>query len=128
LAGSQLLRTFPLDYDVRRQARYQPVHFGVLGAGRLSPGSPPLLPDRWGGRCRRGHLTTPGKYVSLSFWGDEEPVRQWRYVEGHRRAQSAGRAGIFADYRLRVAPVVRDYGMHAREQAPQKPPGEEPLV
>lgn len=31
---------------------------------------------------------------------------------------AAGRSGIFADYRLRVAGVVRDYGMHDRTQAP----------
>jgi len=73
-------------------------------------------------------LATPGKYLSVSFWRDEEAVRHWRNLEGHRRAQAAGRAGIFADYRLRVAAVVRDYGMREREQAPQKPPGGEPLL
>lgn len=63
-------------------------------------------------------LTTPGKYVSLSFWRDEEAVKRWREVESHRGAQSRGRGGIFADYRLRVASVVRDYGMRERAQAP----------
>ena len=63
-------------------------------------------------------LTTPGKYVSLSFWRDEEAVKRWREVESHRAAQSRGRGGIFADYRLRVASVVRDYGMRERAQAP----------
>jgi heme-degrading monooxygenase HmoA len=64
-------------------------------------------------------LSTPGKYLSLSFWRDEDAVQAWRNRGDHRRAQSLGRSGIFADYRLRVATVVRDYGMHAREQAPQ---------
>ena len=63
-------------------------------------------------------LTMTGKYLSVSFWRDEEAVRRWRNMEGHRRAQVAGRSGVFADYRLRVAAVVRDYGMHTREQAP----------
>ena len=63
-------------------------------------------------------VTTPGKFVSLSFWRDEEAVRAWRNVEAHRRAQAAGRGGIFADYRLRVASVIRDYGMSARDEAP----------
>lgn len=63
-------------------------------------------------------VTTPGKYVSLSFWRDEEAVRAWRNLEGHRRVQSQGRAGIFADYRLRVASVIRDYGMKERSEAP----------
>jgi heme-degrading monooxygenase HmoA len=63
-------------------------------------------------------VTTPGKFVSLSFWRDEEAVRRWRNVEGHRHAQARGRAGIFRDYRLRVASVIRDYGMRERDEAP----------
>jgi heme-degrading monooxygenase HmoA len=63
-------------------------------------------------------LTQPGKILSLSFWRDEEAVRQWRNVEAHRQVQKAGRASIFADYRLRVAQVVRDYGMQSRDEAP----------
>ncbi|WP_377159779.1 antibiotic biosynthesis monooxygenase family protein [Roseateles sp. UC29_93] len=63
-------------------------------------------------------LTDPGKLLSLSFWRDEAAVREWRRIEAHRAAQSEGRAGVFADYRLRVAAVLRDYGMTEREQAP----------
>ena len=63
-------------------------------------------------------LTHPGKILSLSFWRDEEAVRQWRNVEAHRRIQHAGRESIFADYRLRVAHVLRDYGLHERAEAP----------
>jgi heme-degrading monooxygenase HmoA len=63
-------------------------------------------------------MVTPGKIVSLSFWRDEEAVRQWRNVEAHRRVQAKGRETIFADYRLRVAEVLRDYGMNDRAQAP----------
>ena len=64
-------------------------------------------------------LTEPEKILSLSFWRDEEAVRQWRNLDEHRRAQSAGRETIFADYRLRVAQVIRDYGLHDRAEAPQ---------
>jgi heme-degrading monooxygenase HmoA len=64
-------------------------------------------------------LATPGKFVSLSFWRDEEAIRAWRELERHRSAQAKGRGGIFADYRLRVAPVVRDYGMNERDEAPK---------
>jgi heme-degrading monooxygenase HmoA len=64
-------------------------------------------------------LVTKGKYLSLSFWRDEEAVRRWRSVESHRKAQMKGRAGIFADYRLRVASVVRDYGLKERDDAPK---------
>lgn len=63
-------------------------------------------------------LSQPGKILSLSFWRDEESVRQWRNLESHRRAQAQGRGHIFADYRLRVAQVLRDYGLHERDQAP----------
>lgn len=63
-------------------------------------------------------LGTPGKLLSLSFWRDEEAVARWRQAESHRATQQAGRARIFDGYRLRVAAVVRDYGMHDRAQAP----------
>jgi heme-degrading monooxygenase HmoA len=63
-------------------------------------------------------LSTPGKILSLSFWRDEEAVASWRRTEAHRMAQDQGRAGVFRDYRLRVASVNRDYGMREREQAP----------
>jgi len=56
-------------------------------------------------------LVEPGKYLSLSFWRDEEAVAAWRRLEEHRNAQAAGRGGLFRDYRLRVASVLRDYGM-----------------
>jgi heme-degrading monooxygenase HmoA len=63
-------------------------------------------------------ITNPEKVLSLSFWKDEESVTQWRNVELHRDAQTKGRNSIFSDYRLRVASVVRDYGMNERAQAP----------
>jgi len=63
-------------------------------------------------------LSAPGKLVSLSFWRDETAVTAWREHAEHRSTQRAGRAGIFSDYRLRVAGVVRDYGMYERDQAP----------
>jgi heme-degrading monooxygenase HmoA len=65
-------------------------------------------------------LNDPDKLLSLSFWRDEAAVAEWRRHAGHRATQSAGRKGIFSDYRLRVAAVVRDYGMtQGREQAPE---------
>ncbi len=66
-------------------------------------------------------LSEPGKLLSLSFWRDEEAVQAWRnlpYLPSHRATQGAGRAGVFRDYRLRVAGVIRDYGLNEREQAP----------
>lgn len=63
-------------------------------------------------------LTNPMKMLSISFWRDEEAVRQWRNLPDHRRTQSKGRNGIFDDYRLRVVSIVRDYGMFERDGAP----------
>ena len=64
-------------------------------------------------------LTIRGKILSLSFFRDEKAVREWRNLEAHRSAQTAGRNGIFADYRLRIGHVVRDYGMVERAEAPE---------
>ena len=67
---------------------------------------------------RFSSLVNEGKIVSLSFWRDEQALERWRNLERHRMAQARGRAGVFADYRLRVASVIRDYGMHERGVAP----------
>lgn len=64
-------------------------------------------------------VTQPGKFVSLSFWRDEAALTAWRNKREHRAAQARGRHGVFSDYRLRVAAVIRDYGMHERGQAPE---------
>lgn len=63
-------------------------------------------------------LSDPNRVLSLSFWRDEEAVKAWRNTEEHRHAQAAGRGGVFEDYRLRIAHVVRDYGMFRREEVP----------
>lgn len=64
-------------------------------------------------------LTNPGKILSLSFWRDEAAVAEWRQLMQHRKAQVAGRNHLFQDYRLRVAQVLRDYGMTDRTQVPE---------
>ncbi len=63
-------------------------------------------------------LTTPGKLLSLSFFRDEAALNEWRQLTDHRRAQAAGRSRMFADYRLRVVSVMRDYGKFDRNEAP----------
>ena len=63
-------------------------------------------------------LTDDTKLLSLSFWRDEAAVKAWRNVEHHRQAQHAGRTGVFRDYRLRIASVLRDYGLNERAEAP----------
>lgn len=63
-------------------------------------------------------LADPARVLSLSFWRDEEAVKGWRNTEEHRQTQQAGRGGVFAGYRLRIAHVVRDYGLTERAEAP----------
>ena len=63
-------------------------------------------------------LTEKGKMLSLSFFRDEAAVEAWRNVAEHRVAQAKGRGGVFKDYRLRIASVIRDYGMNDRAEAP----------
>lgn len=63
-------------------------------------------------------LVDPAKVLSLSFWRDEAAVLEWRNRDAHRQAQASGRASVFVDYRLRVAHVLRDYGLNERDQAP----------
>jgi len=63
-------------------------------------------------------LTDPSKLLSISFFEDSAALDRWRQLHAHRQAQSAGRNGMFADYRLRVLEVLRDYGMHDRDEAP----------
>lgn len=67
---------------------------------------------------RYASLTDDGKLMSISAWRDEDAVRAWRETRSHRRVQAEARRSIFSDYRLRVTSVVREYGMFARDQAP----------
>ena len=60
-----------------------------------------------------------GKMLSVSFWRDEAALDEWRKLEQHRAMQSKGRKSLFEDYRLRVAEVIRDYGMESRDEAPE---------
>jgi heme-degrading monooxygenase HmoA len=63
-------------------------------------------------------LSDPEKMLSLSIWRDEESIKNWRNHSKHRDSQRAGRTDIFRDYRLRIATVIRDYGMQDRAEAP----------
>jgi heme-degrading monooxygenase HmoA len=67
-------------------------------------------------------LSQEGKILSLSFWRDEAAIARWRQQQQHQAAQRAGRDQIFHDYRIRVAAVLRDYGMYERAEAPQHMP------
>lgn len=64
-------------------------------------------------------LMNPGKLLSISIWRDEAALDEWRRLSEHRTMQKMGRDRFFSDYRLRVAGVIRDYGMTEREEAPE---------
>ena len=68
-------------------------------------------------------FSDPEKVLSLSFWKDEESIQQWRNLEMHRHAQAKGRNEVFNDYHLRIAHVVRDYGMFDRKETPEDSAG-----
>lgn len=98
-----------------------PVENGAKEYFDLAAGLRPLLEEIEGFISieRFESLATKGKYLSLSFWRDEESIRTWRNMEEHRTVQAKGRRSVFAKYRIRVASVVRDYGLEARNEAPK---------
>jgi heme-degrading monooxygenase HmoA len=112
------LKMIAVIFEVEPAAGAQPLYLSL--AAELKP----LLQDIDGFISieRFESLSQPGKLLSLSFWRDEAAVRQWRQLESHRSAQQQGRTGLFADYRLRVATVERDYGLLERAQAPADRP------
>ena len=48
---------------------------------------------------------------------DDAAITEWRRQLDHRKAQAQG-PHMFANYRLRIAEVTRDYGPNDRAQAP----------
>src|SRR3954447_23955778 len=63
-------------------------------------------------------LYEEGKLLSLQFWRDDAAITASCRQLHHRCAQAVGEAGMFADYRLRIAEVVREYGPNDRAEAP----------
>ena len=63
-------------------------------------------------------LSDPDKILSLSVFESEAALEAWRNLPPHRSAQGRGRRELFADYRIRVAAVLRDYGLDERDEAP----------
>lgn len=70
--------------------------------------------DRYASRSR------PGWMLSLSFWADEAALTRWRAQERHHLAQVAGRARIFADYRIRVMQIISDDDMLSATRTPAR--------
>lgn len=62
--------------------------------------------------------TTPGRFLAIGYFRDEDAVARWRNLPAHRRAQALGRSRFFTGYRLVMAQVLRDYTHAARDTAP----------
>lgn len=62
----------------------------------------------------------PNKVLSISFWKDEESIRQFRELEMHRKDEMDGRESLFEDYRICITKVFRDYGLNDRKDAPKQ--------
>ena len=67
---------------------------------------------------RFSSLSDEKKFLSISFWRDENSLKQWREHHQHRKAQQKGSGEYFKDYRIIVAKVIRDYGITNRKEAP----------
>ncbi|WP_425260568.1 antibiotic biosynthesis monooxygenase family protein [Rubrivivax sp. RP6-9] len=101
-------------FEVTPLAGCAPRYFEIAAA--LRPALDAI--DGFLGVERFESLARPGTYLSLSWWRDEDAIRQWRNMACHRSGQHEGRAQVFAGYRIRVVATLRDYGMHDRAQAP----------
>jgi heme-degrading monooxygenase HmoA len=52
-----------------------------------------------------------GLGITVSYWRSETDAAAWKQVAEHLAAQRRGRQEWYADYRVRVATVTRDYGL-----------------
>jgi heme-degrading monooxygenase HmoA len=56
--------------------------------------------------------------ITVSYWRDEDAARAWKEVAAHVVAQHRGKQSWYADYRVRVATVTRDYGLADGKRSP----------
>jgi len=48
--------------------------------------------------------------ITLSYWNDLESIQNWKANLEHQDAQRRGRERWYADFKIRIAKVERDYG------------------
>ena len=57
-------------------------------------------------------VSESGRFISVSTWQDLDAVKRWREHMEHMAAQNEAKdQGIFRNFRIRVAEVIRDYGI-----------------
>ena len=67
---------------------------------------------------RFASVNNEGKFLSLSFWENEEAVAGWRNQVNHRASQKRGYDTLFDHYRISVGEIVREYTDKNRSEAP----------
>lgn len=51
-----------------------------------------------------------GLGITVSYWKDEDSIKQWKQNSEHQLAQKLGKEKWYQHFKLRVAKVERDYG------------------
>lgn len=51
----------------------------------------------------------PDKFISLSWWKDEEAIKHWKKNVQHKLAQDEGKSTIFSFYKINVLTSTREY-------------------
>lgn len=51
-----------------------------------------------------------GLGITVSYWQSEADIAAWKANGAHQAAQSAGRQKWYANFKVRIARVERDYG------------------
>ena len=49
--------------------------------------------------------------ITVSYWRDLESISRWKAHSEHRQAQKRGRAKWYAEFKVRIARVEREYGV-----------------
>ena len=49
--------------------------------------------------------------MTVSYWDSEEAIKNWKQNAQHLEAQRLGRGAWYAEFKVRVAKVERDYGI-----------------
>ena len=50
-----------------------------------------------------------GVGITVSYWTDLDSIKNWKAVADHREAQKFGREQWYANYKVRISKVERDY-------------------
>jgi len=49
--------------------------------------------------------------ITVLYFKNMETIKEWSQYQKHLRAKKLGKAKWYADYRVRIAKVEREYGM-----------------